>query len=288
MPFSLDDDYCDTCSSLYIGGIGSPPESMQWDQGNASDTFAEVDQVPTRYTTTLRIPMSPDLFRILAGNVYEEERDVNDEVDFLYQIQDIAYDHHAFLLNVIAPIERGLENGHLSQLQPQGWNAGQLFRDPDEDGLIYYPIHFINRTREEVLFMLQLDVGARLYDILQEHVTDDTGIHQDVPEEDLIEEDDEGSLHLSVEHSVPGEALTAVTEDGDSTPTERSRSTVDVAAEVAGLGQASLYSMDDQHNSLPASPIIQPINAADNDNLRFPIPNEMDPDVPQIVSHAVF
>lgn len=294
--FSLDSDYCESCSSSYVEGVVSPPESMQGAEGEASNTFAEADQVPLLYTTTLRIPMSPDLFRILAGNV--RDGDIFDALDYPGRIQNIVDDYHDFRLNVLLPLERGLRDGHLSQLDPHGWNAGQLFLDPEND-IVCCPIRFFNRTREEVLAMLRLDVRARLYAILQHFVTDDTGMHQDLFGRHRAETDDGEMVHEEDNSSSVSEGNDLTVEEdqqhgvgdggnGSQTPTERSRSTVDVADALAHLGRVSIWSMNAQHNSPPVSPDLLSVHAAGDNDVQFPILDEMEPNDSFVMPHPVF
>jgi hypothetical protein len=201
MAYSLDDDYCDTCSSAYVAGVVSPLQSDVSDLDFAQDTFAEVVPDLNRVITTMTIPMNPDVFRLLAGNVVPQDGEQNDELDYLHQIQNINDEYNAFRLHVIVPLEHGLQDGYLSNLEPQGWNAGQLYWNAGEQ-YAYLPVRFVDFSRAEVLAMLRADVGLRLYRILEPLVLDNTGRMHDIVEEPETMEDDgaeEESFPLNID-----------------------------------------------------------------------------------------
>lgn len=168
---SEDFDFSDSCSSSYL------PEKIHksdcsgvsdFEDSDGNECFRPVEQEPIHTITTLNVPMSPEIFQLLIGHPPIVLRN---ELNFLDLIQGQSDGYERFRLRVLRPLERALQDGYLAQLEPQGWNAGQLEWGTNDDCEVpYLPITFNNRTRQEVLEMLLYDVEPDIYRILQDLV----------------------------------------------------------------------------------------------------------------------
>lgn len=167
-------DLSDSCSSSYIPETiyRSDSSELAESEFDANEAFTEVVEEPIHIITTLYVPISPDIFRLLAGPLPMEVGIVADELNYRNLIQAEAEVFRRHRLSIILPLEHSLQDGHLSQLGPVGWNAGRL--EWASRRLAYLPVTFNNRTRDEVLEMLRYDLDPGIHGIFDAYLVEET------------------------------------------------------------------------------------------------------------------
>ncbi|UZJ52910.1 hypothetical protein CBS101457_002230 [Exobasidium rhododendri] len=226
-------DDCISCSSSLV--------SVDDSEGDNFFQFIDTPVQRTWVVTTLSVPMSPALRTILAADLEAEPHETILTDNFWNGVNRIDAEYDKYRLRIILPLERALQSGHLSLLQPQIGGASNLSAVMHEDGewMAVLSIKFINSTQDDVLEKLRHDVTPGVFTWLQDFIHEERVNDNDEQVQDL---DQQAAFSDDIWRGTSGVDQMEVSA---MTAGMFSSSLEDLGQEINGYGPATLASMEE-------------------------------------------